>query len=151
MIVQSNHTQVSADLAMDEGSVLPAPGLSSGPGPGLAQGWSNSAREFLLDIDLFVHELEPALWPLNCFLHDNPELGFQEHKAHDALTSFVEARKGWRVTRSAYGMETAWEAVYDGGLPGPVVSFNAEMGNVLPGSGPFKVECLKDWKLIHST
>ncbi|KAJ3492856.1 hypothetical protein NLG97_g5105 [Lecanicillium saksenae] len=88
----------------------------------------------LADIDHFINELESALWPLNCFIHNNPELGYKEFKTHDALTNFMKSRKGWAVQRSAYGMETAWEAVFDTGRPGPVVSFNAEM-DALPGLG----------------
>lgn len=82
----------------------------------------------LADIDRYVEDRAESLWPLNNFIHNNPELAFEEHKAHDALTRFMEAEAGWRVIKSAYGLETAWIAVYDSGNPGPVVSFNAEMG-----------------------
>lgn len=96
------------------------------PRPGDEQG--SEVPEYLPDIDHFIASLEPLLWPLNSFLHDNPELAFKEHKAHDAMTSFMRSQEGWHVTSSAYGMETAWVAIYDSGRPGPVVSFNAEMG-----------------------
>jgi hypothetical protein len=75
-----------------------------------------------------VEKLRAELWPLNEYIHGNPELAFEEHKAHEALTSFMQSHEGWRVTNSAYGIQTAWEAVYDSGKAGPVVSFNAEMG-----------------------
>ncbi|OAA54698.1 peptidase dimerization domain protein [Cordyceps fumosorosea ARSEF 2679] len=88
----------------------------------------------LAEIDRFIAQLEPALWPLNCFIHDNPELGYKEFKTHDALTKFMKCQSGWTVTPSAYGMATAWEAVFDTGRPGPVVSFNAEM-DALPNLG----------------
>jgi Xaa-Arg dipeptidase len=88
----------------------------------------NEPPRFLSDIASCVDSLCRTLWPLNTFIHENPELGFQEHRAHDALTTFVRSRPGWKVTPSAYGMATAWEAVYDTGRPGPVVAFNAEMG-----------------------
>ncbi|KHN95201.1 uncharacterized protein MAM_06912 [Metarhizium album ARSEF 1941] len=76
-------------------------------------------------------------WPTNIKIHDNPELGFNEVIAHEALTSFMTRQPGWKVTPSAYGMETAWVAVYDSGVKGAVVSFNAEMGtlNSLPAIG----------------
>lgn len=84
---------------------------------------------YLAYIDRLVDSLEETLWPLNCFIHQNPELAFREYKAHQALTDFMRSREGgWKVTRSAYGMETAWVAAYDSGNPGPVVSFNVEMG-----------------------
>ncbi|OAK98458.1 amidohydrolase family protein [Phaeosphaeriaceae sp. SRC1lsM3a] len=88
----------------------------------------------LADIDRYVEDRAESLWPLNNFIHNNPELAFEEHKAHDALTRFMEAEAGWRVIKSAYGLETAWIAVYDSGNPGPVVSFNAEM-DALPSMG----------------
>jgi hypothetical protein len=83
---------------------------------------------YLLDISEAVEKLAADLWPLNKYIHENPELAFEEHKAHEALTNFMQSHEGWRVTKSAYGMSTAWEAVYDSGKTGPVVSFNAEMG-----------------------
>ncbi|SPN99721.1 related to amidohydrolase [Cephalotrichum gorgonifer] len=88
----------------------------------------------LKEIGVIVGDLEEKLWPVNKKIHDNPELGFKEFIAHDALTNFMRARPGWKVTPSVYGMETAWMAVFDGGKPGPVVSFNAEM-DCLPGIG----------------
>ncbi|KAG5927210.1 hypothetical protein E4U42_002438 [Claviceps africana] len=95
----------------------------------------SSARDGLLhDIDCFVQELSSSLWPLNCFLHANPETAYREHKAHDALTNFMKEREGWQVTCSAYSMETAWVAEFDSGQPGPAVSFNAEM-DALPQLG----------------
>ena len=89
----------------------------------------DSSLEYLSEIDTFVDSLDEPLWPLNYFIHQNPELAFEEYKAHRALTDFLRSREeGWKVTPSAYGMETAWVAAYDSGEPGPVVSFNVEMG-----------------------
>lgn len=88
--------------------------------------------EYLSDIDDFVGSLADSLWPLNLFIHANPELAFNEFKAHDALTRFMRSQRGWHVTSSAYGLKTAWTAVYDSGRKGPVVSFNAEMGTSKP-------------------
>ncbi|KAG5963415.1 hypothetical protein E4U57_006277 [Claviceps arundinis] len=94
----------------------------------------SATHEDLRDIDCFIQDLECLLWPLNSFLHANPETAYRERKAHDVLTSFMKSRTGWQVTCSAYGMETAWVAEFDSGLPGPVVSFNAEM-DALPNLG----------------
>ena len=85
--------------------------------------------EYLPDIDNFIESLVNLLRPLNKFIHENPELAFHEYKAHRALTDFMRSREeSWQVTPSAYGIETAWVAVYDSGKPGPVISFNVEMG-----------------------
>lgn len=83
----------------------------------------------LSDIEALIDNNAQLLWALNTFIHDNPELAYRERKAHHALTHFIRARdEGWHVTPSAYGIDTAWIAVYDSGKPGPVVSFNVEMG-----------------------
>ena len=89
---------------------------------------NHGPQKSLSEIDKHVEGLAASLWPLNKFIHDNPELAFKEYKAHDALTTFMESQDGWQVTRSAYGIETAWIAAYDTGKAGPVVSFNVEMG-----------------------
>ena len=88
----------------------------------------NGSQEYLSEIDNFIKSLQASLWPLNKFIHENPELAFKEYKAHEALTEFVRSQKDWQVTTSAYGIETAWVAAYDSGKAGPVVSFNAEFG-----------------------
>ncbi|KAL1888822.1 hypothetical protein Sste5346_009300 [Sporothrix stenoceras] len=93
-----------------------------------------AADSILADIDRFIDELDSRLWTLNTYIHSHPELAFDEHKAHDALCNLMESEPGWVVTRSAYGMTTAWSAVYDSGRSGPVVNFNAEM-DALPGLG----------------
>lgn len=84
--------------------------------------------EHLGEIDNAIEKLGDILWPLNSFIHKNPELAFKEYKAHKELTRFMRSQEGWKVTESAYGMRTAWVAAYDSGKLGPVVSFNAEMG-----------------------
>ncbi|KAL1706598.1 hypothetical protein EV121DRAFT_201025 [Schizophyllum commune] len=83
------------------------------------------------EITAFLDSQTDALRELNWKIHDNPELAYHEFVAHETLTSFMEDR-GWAVTRGAYGIATAFVAVYDSGVKGPVVSFNAEY------------DCLKD-------
>ena len=46
----------------------------------------------------------------------NPELGFEEYKAHDVLTTFLE-KKGFSVERSYTGIETAFRATFGSGRP----------------------------------
>lgn len=92
------------------------------------KGIHHSAPTYLEEISSYVDSLADALWPVNKTIHDNPELCYKEYVAHDALTKFMQLQKGWKVQPSAYGMSTAWVAVYDSGKKGPVVSFNAEMG-----------------------
>jgi metal-dependent amidase/aminoacylase/carboxypeptidase family protein len=107
---------------MEEGFVV-VPRHGSGP-------LLDEDFDCVAEIDAFVDSLEPLLWPLNLFIYDNPELAFKELKAHNALTNFMQSREGWKVTGSAFGMDTAWLAVYESGSDGPTVAFNAEMGAI---------------------
>lgn len=59
-------------------------------------------------------------------IQDLHELGMKEFKTHDLMTAYMEG-KGFKVTRHAYGMETAWEAVFEQGEGGRTVGFNSEM------------------------
>ncbi|KXH37456.1 amidohydrolase [Colletotrichum simmondsii] len=95
---------------------------------------SSSPPPFLDEISSIVTDLADALWPVNKTIHDNPELGYREFIAHDTLVAFMRTQPGWKVTPSAYGMKTAWVAVWESGKKGPAVSFNAEM-DCLPGIG----------------
>lgn len=76
----------------------------------------------------YVEDLSPLLREISLTIHDNPELSFKEYIAHKTLTTFLKTRKGWEVTPSAYGLDTAFVAVFDSGKAGSVVSYNAEYG-----------------------
>jgi amidohydrolase len=64
-------------------------------------------------------------------IHAHPELNFEEHFAHDLLTSILEA-EGLPVERSARGIETAFEA--RAGTDGPVIAVLCEY-DALPAIG----------------
>jgi hypothetical protein len=91
---------------------------------------SNVSKEpsYLNSIATTIDKLSPILRPINLSIHDKPELGFREYHAHKVLTTFLSAQKGWVVTPHAYGIETAFIAVYDSGRKGHCVSFNVEYG-----------------------
>ncbi|KAI0840731.1 hypothetical protein F5Y06DRAFT_261634 [Hypoxylon sp. FL0890] len=97
-------------------------------------GLTQSKPGYLDEISDFIDSIADDLWPVNKKIHDNPELGYEEYIAHETLTKFMASRPGWRVTPSAYGLATAWVAVFDSGKKGPVVSFNVEM-DALDGIG----------------
>lgn len=90
------------------------------------------SNEFMSSISARVDLLSPPLRHLSLKIHDNPEVRNKEFIAHEAITTFLEAQSApeWQVTLSAYGIATAFVAVFDSGLPGPVVSFNAEYGTI---------------------
>ena len=76
-------------------------------------------------IDSDKSELEE----LSSTIHSNPELAWEEHKAHELLTDFLE-RKGFVVERSYTGIETAFRATFGSG--GPNVCVICEY-DALPG------------------
>ncbi len=57
-------------------------------------------------------------------IHARPELGFEEHHAHEVLTTLLDDA-GLDVTRSAYGLATAFEARAGSG-DGPTVAVLCE-------------------------
>lgn len=79
-------------------------------------------------VSKYLESIQDDLWPINKEIHNNPELGWKEEKAHKLLTDFLESQDGWQVTRSAYNVSTAFIAVFEGNGDGPIVSFNAEYG-----------------------
>ncbi|RKL29159.1 hypothetical protein BFJ70_g10869 [Fusarium oxysporum] len=66
------------------------------------------------------------------WIHEHPELGWDEKYAHRVLTDYLE-KQGFNVTRGAYNLSTAFIAEYSNGK-GRSVSFNAEY-DALPGMG----------------
>ncbi|KAM0745941.1 amidohydrolase [Meredithblackwellia eburnea MCA 4105] len=80
-----------------------------------------------------IQGLDAELRKLSLKIHDNPEIAWKEVATHDALCDFMESH-GFKVTRHAYGLDTAWEATWENGAGGPVVGFNSEM-DALPGIG----------------
>ena len=64
-------------------------------------------------------------------IHSNPELCFEEYKAHDACVALLQ-KLGFTAKAHAYDISTSFEAEYGSG--GRVVVFNAEY-DALPGIG----------------
>ena len=58
-----------------------------------------------------IRDQSDDLRALSLDIHAHPELNFDEHHAHDALTAFLEQR-GFALERGAYGIETAFVARY---------------------------------------
>ncbi|QSZ28764.1 hypothetical protein DSL72_003269 [Monilinia vaccinii-corymbosi] len=74
---------------------------------------------------------ENDLRAINQKIHENPELGYNEVKAHDNITSLLK-ELGYSVTTGAYGIPTAFSAEYGSG--GRLVVYNAEY-DALPDIG----------------
>ena len=78
-----------------------------------------------------VERLTPKLLEISHSLHANPELGFEEHHAHEVLTTAIE-NEGLSVERGAYDMSTAFDARV--GTDGPTIAVCCEY-DALPGIG----------------
>ncbi|KAG0242645.1 hypothetical protein BGW41_003748 [Actinomortierella wolfii] len=62
--------------------------------------------------DEAIDNASEALRRISLEIHSNPELGWKEHYAHKILTDFLE-EQGFKVTRGACGLETAFVAEYE--------------------------------------
>jgi metal-dependent amidase/aminoacylase/carboxypeptidase family protein len=76
-------------------------------------------------ISVSIESARAELRELAKQLHEHPELGFKETFAHEYLTNFLEG-KGFKVTRHAGGISTAFIAIYDTGRPGPRIGICSE-------------------------
>ena len=80
-----------------------------------------------------IDRADAELQRINKVIWGNPELGYQEHQAHDnCVELFRQLGSDWTVTPHAYGLETAYEAEFGSG--GRLVNFNCEF-DALPGIG----------------
>lgn len=70
---------------------------------------------------------------LCCFIHENPEQGFQEVKSSAAIASLLE-KYGFYVEMGVGGLKTAFRAEADSGKAGPVIGFLCEY-DALPEIG----------------
>jgi amidohydrolase len=82
-------------------------------------------------IDAVVAEHAAVLLDASHRIHEHPELGFEEHHAQGVLSEVLE-HAGISVTRGAYGVATAFEAV--AGTEGPRIAVLCEY-DALPGIG----------------
>ncbi|KAL0094165.1 hypothetical protein F4703DRAFT_1003071 [Phycomyces blakesleeanus] len=79
-----------------------------------------------------INDVSSELRAISLDLHENMETGMKEFHAHEVLTNYLES-KGFKVTRGAYGMETAFQAEYTRG-EGRRVGICSEYDG-LPGLG----------------
>ena len=80
-----------------------------------------------------IHALKEQLCEISDYILSNPELGNQEFKAVEKLTSFLKS-KGFSVETNLIGKPTAFKAVYESKKPGPSVAFLCEY-DALPEIG----------------
>ncbi|KAK3311766.1 hypothetical protein B0H66DRAFT_618366 [Apodospora peruviana] len=90
----------------------------------MAQDWSDVIKGEIL-------ARNPEIASINKQIHENPELAYEEYKAHDDFVSILKSL-GFDVTPRAFGVETAFSA--ESGSGGRLLIFNAEY-DALPGIG----------------
>ncbi|KAJ0413378.1 hypothetical protein BJY00DRAFT_322054 [Aspergillus carlsbadensis] len=78
-----------------------------------------------------INDRDGDLWEINQKIHGNPELAYEEYKAHDNIISLLRGL-GFSVQPHAHGLATSFVAEYGSG--GRLVAFNAEY-DALPGIG----------------
>ncbi|KAF9281046.1 hypothetical protein BGZ88_011845 [Linnemannia elongata] len=65
--------------------------------------------EFAKAVHLAIEGVSSELRAISLKLHEDPELSYEEHRAHALLTDYLE-KKGFEVKRKAYGLDTAFVA-----------------------------------------
>ncbi|KAI8378993.1 hypothetical protein BD560DRAFT_453333 [Blakeslea trispora] len=83
-------------------------------------------------INKAIDDVNDELRKISLDLHEHPETGMKEYHAHDILTAFLE-KQGFKVTRHAYDIETAFMAEYSQGS-GRRIGICSEY-DALPGLG----------------
>lgn len=97
--------------------------------PSITQSQSQKPTEVneeIISIEETIKSLNKELRILSLKIHDNPEIAWKEFKTSDLCCTYLES-KGFKVVRSAFGLETAWEASFEFGNGGRVIGFNSEM------------------------
>jgi amidohydrolase len=80
-----------------------------------------------------LEKIKEVLWYINDYIYNNPELGDQEFKAVEKLTSFL-AEHSFTIETGTANRETSFKAEFDSGIQGPTVAFLCEY-DALPGIG----------------
>lgn len=80
-----------------------------------------------------IEALREQLCEISDYICNNPEMGNQEFKAAERLTSFLKAC-GFSIETNILNKPTAFKAVYDSSKAGPSVAFLCEY-DALPGIG----------------
>ncbi|HEY8892782.1 MAG TPA: M20 family metallopeptidase [Clostridium sp.] len=80
-----------------------------------------------------VEKIKERLWEINDYIFYNPELGDEEFKAVEKLTSLL-SEHAFKVKIGIANRETAFKAVYKSNLEGPTIAFLCEY-DALPGIG----------------
>ncbi|KMJ59498.1 amidohydrolase [Bacillus sp. LL01] len=81
----------------------------------------------------FLDQYQQDYFEISTYIGENPELGHEEHKSSEILAEKL-MEHGFKVEMGTCGLPTAFEAVFDSGMPGPVIGFMCEY-DALPEIG----------------
>ncbi|CAB4433646.1 unnamed protein product [Rhizophagus irregularis] len=94
----------------------------------------NLAKEYADTVIKAIDNKSEDLRTISLQIHEKPELSYEETFAHNLLVNYLKDQ-GFKVTPSAYNVETAFVAEFSSkGGEGRIVSFNSEY-DALPGIG----------------
>ncbi|KAE8222968.1 hypothetical protein CF319_g3919 [Tilletia indica] len=145
---QQQMVEVGRALAGEESS-LPVPLLPAYSPPGVAPPFEAAELAGVLkdlhqSIESRIFGLSGELRQLSLKMFEYKELAFEERKTHDLFCNwfedhFAKKKDGWKVTRHAFGMETAFSVEFEHrpkGYEGPLktIGYNSEL-DALPGVG----------------
>lgn len=77
--------------------------------------------------------IKERLVEISDYIYNNPELGNEEYKAVEALTTFLKEHD-FKIETSIAGMDTAFKATFDSGNPGMTIGYLCEY-DALPKIG----------------
>ena len=80
-----------------------------------------------------IEKIKEALWDINDYIYCNPELGDEEFKAVEKLTSFLE-KHSFNIEIGIANRATSFKAEFDSGIEGPTIAYMCEY-DALPGIG----------------
>lgn len=94
---------------------------------------SKDKKIYMKNIIEEIDSKKDELVKLSQYIWENPELGYKEIKAKEALCNYLE-KQGFEVNRDVAGLETAFVAVKNGKGKGPKVAIMSEY-DALPEIG----------------
>ncbi|CAO2650294.1 Nn.00g015860.m01.CDS01 [Neocucurbitaria sp. VM-36] len=124
MASSNSGTEVEARLRDDAGQ---SPQLSSTSSVEV----DNMMKEARSNVESTIDNYNHKLQKINNALHSHPEIGYNEHFAHETITSFMSSN-GFDVKKHTYGLDTSFEVEY--GTGGRLVIICAEY-DALPNIG----------------
>ncbi|MEW8974138.1 MAG: M20 family metallopeptidase [Tissierellaceae bacterium] len=89
--------------------------------------------ELKKDIENMADQNRKELEDISSYIHENPELSFEEYKAQEILCDYLEKNE-FKIEKGIGGLETSFEGIYDTGIAGKKIAFLAEY-DALPDVG----------------